>query len=185
MHERRMTDTAPTRTIDLAGNGGAPAGPAGIPAEHDSTSMLDALFAAAAKSTVRPPLVLKIPRLADQGYSVRFQPNISMSQFEAWQRQATQEVGGREVVDQLGFATAILVNTCTAIVLNGEPIRGDDGGALTFRSESLQQRFGAMDAGALVQALYRNDFHIAATSNKITVAAGFGEDIEAADPLAR
>jgi hypothetical protein len=147
--------------------------PDGTPA----ASPLSDLKAALAKPLADQTIVLPVP-LRD-GWTIRYSTNIPMPTVERWRKKAAPKKGDP---DMLLFGKLCLAAQCVEIIQDGNVWRDEAGQPLTFQSRELGEAFDVETDLDAVQALYASDGHIVSTTDALTKASGYGDELEPVDP---
>jgi len=117
--------------------------------------------------------------------SLRISPNVSQSQVRKWRKEAGDET--KNGMDATKFASLVIGNTCTGVILGDEEVRDDEGYPITFGHDAIMKMTNTTrpipDA---VRAFFAIDPHVEAAALAILDAAGYGDTIEAnEDPTKR
>lgn len=148
---------------------------AGTPA--DEPTLLSQLKATLAKEVKREDILVEVPERP--GLVVRFTPNVSQHQIKSWRRASGEEKKGG--MDAVRFASHVLANTCTGMILNGQEIT-ENGDPVTFSHETVMKMVGAHRVFDCVREVYGLDPHIEAAALAVLDASGFNDDVERVDP---
>lgn len=150
-------------------------GKAGVPS--DEPTLLAALKNTLSKDVRREDVLIEVPERP--GLVVRFSPNITQHQIKAWRRSSGEDKKGG--MDAVRFASHVLANTCTGLVLNGQEIT-ENGDPVTFSHETVMKMVGAHRVFDCVREVYGLDPHIEAAALAVLDASGFNDDVERVDP---
>jgi len=145
-----------------------------------SVSVLDMLKEEISREVTRPEVEMNVPERV--GVTVRFSPNITNDQLKAWRRNATNRK--TDELDSIKFSCYVIGNTVTGIYMNDELVLDDNGNAITFASPVMLEMTGTQrplpDA---IRAFYGVDPHLENVALKILDYAGYGDDVDAEDPM--
>lgn len=145
-------------------------------AEHGNP--LADLKAALSKPLADQTIVLPVP-LRD-GWAIRYSTAIPAETMQAWIKKATVKKDAD--LDMFRFACLCLAAKCTEIIQDGTVWRDGAGEALTFQSRELGEALGVETDVEAVRAVYGSDGHVSAAADKVTRAAGYGDELEPVDP---
>lgn len=148
---------------------------AGVPS--DEPTLLAALKSTLSKDVKREDVLIEVPERP--GLVVRFSPNITQHQIKSWRRGSGEDKKGG--MDAVRFASHVLANTCTGMVLNGQEIT-ENGDPVTFSHETVMKMVGAHRVFDCVREVYGLDPHIEAAALAVLDASGFNDDVERVDP---
>lgn len=160
-----------------------------IPSSEEPTSparkqarritVLDQLKDEISKEVTRPEIEMAVPER--KGVSVRFSPNITNEQLKAWRRNSTNRK--TDELDSIKFSCYVVGQTVTGIYFNDELVLDDDGNAITFASPVVLEMTGTdRPLPDAIRAFYAVDPHLESTALKILDFAGYGDDVDTADP---
>lgn len=157
-----------------------PARPLGIVDGMDATPsprVLDLLREDLQREAEDDTVLLDVPERP--GYSVRYGAKVPYERYAAWTKHAEDRsiLGG---VNLHRMGRVVLANCCRGILRQGEELVLD-GKPLTFTSPALWEMLGASDAVSAVDAFYRRDAHVIASSIEVISQAGYGDRINEAD----
>lgn len=145
-----------------------------------SVSVLDMLKEEISREVTRPEVEMNVPERS--GVTVRFSPNITNDQLKAWRRNSTNRK--TDELDSIKFSCYVIGNTVTGIYMKDELVLDDNGNAVTFASPVMLEMTGTQrplpDA---IRAFYGVDPHLENVALKILDYAGYGDDVDAEDPM--
>ena len=142
-------------------------------------TVLDQLKDEISKEVTRPEIEMAVPER--KGVSVRFSPNITNEQLKAWRRNSTNRK--TDELDSIKFSCYVVGQTVTGIYFNDELVLDDDGNAITFASPVVLEMTGTdRPLPDAIRAFYAVDPHLESTALKILDFAGYGDDVDTADP---
>ncbi len=143
-------------------------------------TVLDQLKEEISREVSRPDIEIAVPER--KGVTVRFSPNISNDQLKSWRRNATNRK--TEELDSIKFSCYVIGQTVAGIYFNDELVLDDEGNNITFASpvimEMTQTDRPLPDA---IRAFYAVDPHLESVALKILDYAGYGDDVDAEDPM--
>lgn len=143
-------------------------------------TVLDQLKEEISREVSRPDIEIAVPER--KGVTVRFSPNISNDQLKAWRRNSTNRK--TEELDSIKFSCYVIGQTVAGIYFNDELVLDDEGNNITFASpvimEMTQTDRPLPDA---IRAFYAVDPHLESVALKILDYAGYGDDVDAEDPM--
>lgn len=148
---------------------------AGTPS--DEPTLLSQLKATLAKEVKREDILVEVPERP--GLVVRFSPNVTQHQIKSWRRASGEDKKGG--MDAVRFASHVLANTCTGLILNGQEIT-ENGDPVTFSHDTVMKMVGAHRVFDCVREVYGLDPHIEAAALAVLDASGFNDDVERVDP---
>jgi len=148
---------------------------AGTPSNEPS--LLAQLKSALSKDVKREEIMIEVPERP--GLVIRFSPNITQHMIKSWRRASGEDKKGG--MDAIRFASHVLANTCTGMLLNGQEIT-ENGDPVTFNHETVMKMVGASRVFDCVREVYGLDPHIEAAALAILDASGFNDDVERVDP---
>lgn len=144
------------------------------------SSDLDMLKNDLARQVVKEPLHLEVE--TRPGYVAVFDPTISGAQIESW-RARSKDARKVDGVDQVKLACLLLANTTVGLRKDGKPLVDGDGDPVTLVHEAILTATGAgRNAAEAVRKFYGDDAHMAAHSDAVMKASGWGEDAQTVDP---
>jgi len=115
---------------------------------------------------------------------IRVSPNITQSQLKSWRRNAGEERKGG--MDTLKFSTNLIAATTTGILLNEVVATDDNGVEVTFASpEIMAMTNTSRPHPDCVLAFFGLEPHVEAAAVAIIEAAGYGDNVDAVDPMKR
>jgi len=156
------------------------AGSAPTPKAKPKMTILEQLKAEVSKEVTRPDIEMAVPER--KGVSVRYSPNITNEQLKSWRRNATNRK--TEELDAIKFSCYVVGQTITGIYFDGELVLDDDGNAITFASPAVLEMTGTdRPLPDAIRAFFAVDPHLESTALKILDHAGYGDDVEAEDPM--
>lgn len=142
-------------------------------------SVLAKLREEVSKKIERPEIVVEVPER--KSISVRFSPNITQTQMNAWRRNSGENT--KAGMDATKFACFVIGHTCRAILVDGEEATNEDGAPLTFASpEILEMLDVSRPIPDGVRAMYGLDPHVEAVALAIMEAAGYNDSVDTVDP---
>lgn len=142
-------------------------------------TVLDRLRSEISKKVTRPDIIINVPERP--GVSIRVSPNISQGQMKAWRRNSGEN--SKAGFDAIRFACQVIAHTTVAILIDDEEAIGDHGYPLTFGSpEIMEWTETTRPWPDAVQAFFGLDPHVEAAALAIMDHAGYGEEVETADP---
>jgi len=152
-------------------------------AKEDSAvkgSILDQLREEITREVTRPDIEVPVPER--EGVSVRFSPNISNEQLKSWRRNSTNRK--TDELDSIKFSCYVIGQTVSGIYFNDELVEDEGGFAITFASPAIMEMTNTTkplpDA---IRAFYAVDPHLESTALKILDYAGYGDEVDAEDPM--
>lgn len=145
-------------------------------------NILDALKAIISEKVRRQDVYIAVPERP--GVMIRVSPNITQSQLKAWRRNAGEE--RKNGMDTMKFSANLIAATTTGILVNDEVVVDEDGIEVTFASPQVMQMTGTNRPHPdCVVAFFGLEPHIEAAAVAIIEAAGYGDNVDAVDPLKR
>jgi hypothetical protein len=154
--------------------------PSLLSTSFDSENVLEKLKSAIQKKIQRPVVEINIPERP--GVALQIAPNITQNQIRAWRKNAGEDT--KNGMDTVKFACAVVAHTTTAILINGEVAQGESGHDLTFASpEILKMTETTRPYPDCVKAFFGIEPHIEAAAVAIMEAAGYGDTVDAVDPM--
>jgi len=149
-------------------------------AEPDN--VLDSLKKVIQDKVRRSDVYIPIPERP--GVMIRVSPNITQSQLKSWRRNAGEERKGG--MDTLKFSTNLIAATTTGILLNEVVATDDNGVEVTFASpEIMAMTNTSRPHPDCVLAFFGLEPHVEAAAVAIIEAAGYGDNVDAVDPMKR
>lgn len=137
----------------------------------------------ARKAEIEPTKVFPVP--GRERWAVRYATGFPHEELQAWKRAAIDKSASHGY-DEFRLALAILGNTARAVLFDGEVARDADGAPLTLSSRALwADVLEAPTPSEGIRKLYGSDAAVLATSEAITEAAGYGQQVTAVDPTRR
>lgn len=152
-------------------------------AETSEASPLEQLRGALAAPVERELLRLRVP--TRPGVTLLFDPTFTNDQRKAWQKRATKKSrrpDRPDETDEMLFSCLVIANTHRGVEFRGIEAHTPTGNPLTFAHSQLHEMVSAADPEDAIRKLFANDAHVLLASGEILVAAGFDDDLEAADP---
>lgn len=146
----------------------------------DSNNVLDKLRAIVQEEVRRPDIEIPVPER--QGVSVVFSPNIDSKRLKRLRKLSGAE--SRNGLDPLKFASYVIAETTTQILVKGEVAQNDDAINLNFASLEILEMTEAGDPLEAVQKFFGLDPHVESAALKILESAGYSDELDEADPTA-
>ena len=151
-------------------------------AEAVDGNILNQLKAVIQKKIEREEIYIPVPERP--GVMVRISPNITQNQLRAWRKNAGDNT--KNGLDTLKFSCNVIAATCTGILINDSVVTNDMGVEVTFASPEIMQMTGTSRPHPdCVNAFFGLEPHIEAAAVAIIEASGYGDAIEAVDPMKR
>lgn len=151
-------------------------------AESADSNILNQLKAVIQKKVEREEIYIPVPERP--GVMVRISPNVTQHQLRAWRRNAGDDT--KKGLDTLRFSCNVIAATCTGILINDTVVTNDLGVEVTFASpEIMQMTSTTRPHPDCVQAFFGLEPHIEAAAVAIIEASGYGDAVEAVDPMKR
>lgn len=148
----------------------------------ESDNVLDNLKKIIQEKVRRGEVFIPIPERP--GVMIRVSPNITQSQLKSWRRNAGEERKGG--MDTLRFSTNLIAATTTGIFVNDIVVTDDNGTELTFASPEIMAMTNTTRPHPdCVQVFFGLEPHLEAAAVAIIEAAGYGDAVDAVDPLKR
>lgn len=119
------------------------------------------------------------------GWFAEFSANVSLTEFQRWQKAATKGKGNNQKVDIAIISQLPLVEKNIAIYKRGNDgelnkVYGKDGNPLTFKHDEFRDLFGASDLVAATKFL--GDGLTVRMAQDLLDEAGYGGEVESFDP---
>ncbi len=148
-------------------------------ADVPSGNILEQLTAELEKSIERPEIEIVVPERPH--ISLRFSPNISQERLRSWRKNSGES--SKRGIDSVKFASYVIGDTCVGIYMNEELVKGDNGIALTFTSKAIWDMTDADTPFEAIDRMFGIDPHIESAAFTILEYAGYGDEVEAEDPI--
>jgi hypothetical protein len=166
-------------TFDYTDGGTASKADSTSTSKAKEPSILAKLREEVSKKIERPDVVIQVPERPS--ISIRFSPNVTQTQLNAWRRNAGDNT--KAGMDATKFACSVIGHTCRGILVDGEDAVNDDGAVLTFASpEILEMLDASRPMPDAVRAMYGLDPHVEAVALAIMEAAGYNDSVDTVDP---
>jgi hypothetical protein len=115
---------------------------------------------------------------------IRVSPNITQNQLKSWRRNAGED--RKNGMDTIRFSTNLIAATTTGIVLHDEIVTDEAGVELTFASPQIMKMTDtSRPYPDCVLAFFGLEPHVEAAAVAIIEAAGYGDNVDAVDPMKR
>lgn len=147
----------------------------------DGGNVLEQLQQELQREIERPHIMVAVPERPN--ISIRFSPNVSQEQVKSWQRNSG--ANSKRGMDGVKFASYVIAGTTVGIYINDQLVENDEGIALNFASQPLEEMTGASDPFEVIRAVFGVDAHIEAVAMSIIEHAGWGEEVDVEDPTKR
>ena len=148
----------------------------------DTDNVLDQLKKVIKDKVRRDDVYIPIPERP--GVMIRVSPNITQQQLKSWRRNAGEERKGG--MDTLKFSTNLIAATTTGILLNDVVAVDSNGVEVTFASpEIMQMTDTTRPHPDCVLAFFGLEPHVESAAVAIIEAAGYGDAVDALDPMKR
>lgn len=161
----------------------APAAPTTAPslekAETPGASPLDRMRAMSKESIERFPLYKVAGR---EGLTLEFSNAIDPEDLKRYQKNAQGKKKDPKDADQVLASAQILQEASRAMYLNGDQLVSPDGSEWTLAHEEFIAMYGGMGAVEAIKQLLGGG-QLLTMSGKLVEEAGYGAEIESADPM--
>ena len=143
------------------------------PKAGELPNMLDELRKVVNEDVIKDPIT--IPVRSRRDVAIRYNTNLDADIMQAWVRRSTDKRGNQDVMRLCRMAIA---NQAEQIIFKNVDAFDNDGEPLNFRSRTLFDMVGALDAQSAVNKFFGDDALVITTGTALIDACGYGENID-------
>ncbi len=143
-------------------------------------TVLDQLRTVVSKKVERAAILIEVPERPNVTIKVR--PHITQHQIKAWRKNAGEET--KAGLDSVKFACSVVGHTTVGVFFNNEEVFDKAGNSLNFASADMLEMTGTdRPLPDCVREFFGIEPHVEAAALAIMEHAGFGDTVDAVDPM--
>lgn len=153
-----------------------------IDEEAPVVNVLEELRMELAEEVRNDNIIFKVPKRPN--IEIEASPNVTQPQIRQWRNNSGAN-SATKPMDSVRFGCYVINETLVGIYVNGHLVENDNGIALNFASQEIQDMVNASTPFEAIQLMFGVDPHIEAAAMGILEKAGYGDEIELEDPTTR